>query len=188
MNQKGFTLSEILFGVLIIGILAAIALPSYFKVIERARIAEAVTILGSTSQSQSRRWMRHNSYTQLFSGLDVSPTNDAKSLFCTKGPANQDDKENCNNGFAIELDGTGANKYGTGHATATRVGNDQYQYILKRYYQSPYITCTATTDLDKALCADFCGLDSVETSCCNNKTDGECTDFPDEDFQGGSST
>ncbi|MBR3898877.1 MAG: prepilin-type N-terminal cleavage/methylation domain-containing protein, partial [Elusimicrobiaceae bacterium] len=81
MNQKGFTLSEILFGVLIIGILAAIALPSYFKVIERARIAEAVTILGSTSQSQSRRWMRHNSYTQLFSGLDVSPTNDAKSLF-----------------------------------------------------------------------------------------------------------
>ena len=50
-NEKAFTLIELLVVVLIIGILAAVALPQYQKAVEKSRVAEALQIVASTQQA-----------------------------------------------------------------------------------------------------------------------------------------
>ena len=72
-NNKGFTLIELLVVVLIIGILAAIALPQYFKAVEKSRTAEANTMLGAINHAQAEYSMSQSSgaYTDNFNNLVI---------------------------------------------------------------------------------------------------------------------
>lgn len=54
MNKKGFTLVELLAVVLIVAILSGVALPQYRKVVEKARLSEAESMMRVIYDSSER--------------------------------------------------------------------------------------------------------------------------------------
>ncbi len=68
----GFTLIELLVVVLIIGILAAIAVPAYFKVVEKGRFAEATACFSVLKGAQERYYLKNNTYAATTTALDTT--------------------------------------------------------------------------------------------------------------------
>ena len=72
-RAKGFTLLELLMVVIIIGILASVALPQYFRVTERTRVAQMLPVLSAIrgSEVRFRAQDASQSYTTVLASLDI---------------------------------------------------------------------------------------------------------------------
>lgn len=71
-GDGGFTLVELLVVVLIIGVLAAIGIPQYFKVVERSRAGEIQDNIGTIQSAEERYMARNGGYdTADFTQFDI---------------------------------------------------------------------------------------------------------------------
>ncbi len=69
--RSGFTPIELLVVVLIIGILAAVALPQYHKAVEKSKAMQAMAILPPLIQAYQHYYLEHGTYATNFSDLEV---------------------------------------------------------------------------------------------------------------------
>ena len=84
-KNAGFTLIELLVVVLIIGILAAIVVPQYEKVVATSRVMTIVPLLRSIADAEQLYYMKNGNYTISFDGLDIQMPAGATKTIDTGG-------------------------------------------------------------------------------------------------------
>ena len=83
-NKRAFTLIELLVVVLIIGILAAIALPQYEKAVAKTRTTQAVVTLKAISDAQEIFYLANGQYALYLEELGLSDYNtDSFTFSCS---------------------------------------------------------------------------------------------------------
>ena len=86
-GDKGFTLIELLVVIIIIGVLSAIALPSFLNQAAKARAAEAKSNVGSMNRAQQAFYLENQCFSENVGDLGLSMVNSTDN-FNYKSQAN----------------------------------------------------------------------------------------------------
>ncbi len=140
--QKGFTLLELLVVVLIVGILAAVALPQYKKAVEKAKAAQAITMLKSVVNAQRRYFLANGKYAESFAELDITIPWTGHTLF------HRNISETLsNNDWAVQMVGGDSGSVRVGRLTGPYRGTGFYvffNYTGSGHYKNNVLYCLET--------------------------------------------
>ena len=135
MKSRAFTLIELLVVVLIIGILAAIALPQYQKAVKKTHLVKALPTLTAISRAKKIYYLANGNYTNDLDALDINISYTSSSGSATTSKV----YEGVEMGGTLQLSSTGeAAKW-----------NSPYGFTLEVYEHNAY--CYGDDDLCKSL-------------------------------------
>ena len=87
-EARAFTLMELMFVIVIVGILAGVAIPRFSHTIEKSRTAEAINILQTLRDSQEVYKLENGAYTANKDNLDITIPASKNFLAPTTAAAN----------------------------------------------------------------------------------------------------
>ena len=150
---KAFTLIELLVVVLVIGILAAVALPQYQRAVERSRLTEV----------RGNLWTLHKNYQLCAVEFGANSTEcDATHIWerLSIEMPGQIDSENCH--AAISSEGSGCitiNNWSYGGKSNLRAINESKQALITLNTNTGTLTCEADGSNGESYCKVVCGSD-----------------------------
>jgi len=119
MKGRGFTLVELAVVVVIIGVPAAFAVPTFISSVERLRVAEAFNYLSAVQAAQERYHARRGTYCDVITDLDIkfaAPHNFSVELIAAGSTTSLEDS------WTLTLTRTGAS---AGYGEYTVVWNEE---------------------------------------------------------------
>ena len=153
-KSRAFTLIELLVVVLIIGILAAVAVPQYQKAVAKARVARLLPLMRSIEDAQEVYKMTNGEYSNDFSVLAIQMSAGAKN--------NSTNTHVYYNDFECELGNRNTTK------DSLYCKDNHYNFRLEKYYRQYTICWFPKTDkVAKSICGTLC-----QTSTFGESSDG----------------
>ena len=151
MNKKAFTLIELLVVVLIIGILAAIALPQYTVAVEKSRASEALINLKYATDMRNLEYLQTGGDGEIVAGWD-------EILELSGGQWDEDVSFYCAKNFRYnlqDLDYVGVLRCSP-NSDCSNCGEEDYLLGVYNNYNTEgkagKKTCSAITDLGAKIC------------------------------------
>ena len=166
-NKVGFTLIELLVVVLIIGILAAVALPQYQAAVDKAHLAGYLEFGASVQKAQDVYFLENGEYAKSLNDLDLGF--DVSGLCSTSNNNSAWYAWNCKYGFGLDNYDAGRGKRFHIYFCPSQAGKQNEDYNpcwnnaesrITFYYNThetypDQVKCTSSTTRGARLCGQF---------------------------------